>query len=239
MRNGTKNREFKEMSNEWLPFRIEKTFSFLAGRGKFPAGKGNVSFRRSVSYLPVKRIFDVLFSAVLLFLLAFPMFLIAVCIRCGSQGPAIFRQTRVGRDLQPFTVYKFRTMTIAAPECSSFELSRIGRERYLTPIGRVLRRTGIDELPQLWNVLCGKMSLVGPRPVIPKEAYLTRLRVLLGVSDLMPGITGLAQVKGRDERTAEEKALLDAIYARTMSPLNDLKILYKTVLAVFGGTGCN
>ena len=130
-------------------------------------------------------------------------------------------------------------MTIAAPECSSFELSRIGRERYLTPIGRVLRRTGIDELPQLWNVLCGKMSLVGPRPVIPKEAYLTRLRVLLGVSDLMPGITGLAQVKGRDERTAEEKALLDAIYARTMSPLNDLKILYKTVLAVFGGTGCN
>lgn len=239
MRNSVKNREFGAVRNEWLPFSIEKTFSFAKGEEKVLSYKGNVSFHRSGVYASVKRILDVLLSAVLLLLLAFPMMLIAVCIRCDSEGPAIFRQTRVGRELRPFTVYKFRTMTTTAPECSSLELSRIGRERYLTKVGRLLRRTGIDELPQLWNVLRGEMSLVGPRPVIPKEAYLTELRASLGVSDLRPGITGLAQIKGRDDRTAGEKAMLDAIYARTLSLTNDLKILYKTVFAVFLGTGCN
>lgn len=239
MRNSTKNREFRAACNEWTPFPTEKTFSFFSGKEDFLSREGNVSFHKSTVYAPVKRILDVLLSAVLLFLLAFPMFFIAVCIRCDSSGPAIFRQTRVGRDLQPFTVYKFRTMKLNAPECSSLELSKIGREHYLTQIGRLLRRTGIDELPQLWNVLRGEMSLVGPRPVIPKEVYLTELRASLGVVGLRPGITGLAQIKGRDDRTAEEKAVLDAIYARTLSPLNDFKILYKTALAVFLGTGCN
>ena len=128
---------------------------------------------------------------------------------------------------------------MGTPCCSSADLSRLGRARYITGAGRILRRTGLDELPQLWNVLCGEMSLVGPRPVIPEEEKLILLRASLGASDLRPGITGLAQVSGRDNCAVEEKAALDALYARIQSPLTDIRVLLKTVGTVFSGKGCN
>ncbi len=239
MGNGIKAREFSAVFAAEIPASIQKTFSLGEERTAVLLLGEGVSFRKYAAYAPVKRILDMLLSAVLLLLLALPLFLIAVWIRCDSYGPAIFRQTRTGRDLSSFTVYKFRTMTVRAPECASRELSETYRARYLTRIGRFLRRTGIDELPQLWNVLRGEMSLVGPRPVILGEAHLTELRTLLGASHLRPGITGLAQVSGRDDRTAEEKAMLDAVYARTLSFRGDVRILLRTVASVIRGTGCN
>lgn len=217
----------------------EMAFSLANGHFGAPVRKENAVFRLRTWHSALKRIGDVLVSLILLILLALPMILIAVWVRSDSAGPAIFRQVRVGRGEELFTVYKFRTMSVDTPRCSSAELSRLGRERYITGVGRILRRTGLDELPQLWNVLRGEMSLVGPRPVIPEETRLTLLRASLGASNLRPGITGLAQVSGRDDRATEEKAALDALYARTQSPLVDLRILWGTVRTVLSGAGCN
>ena len=239
MKNGVENTEASMARKAAASLFANRTFSCAVGRVDALAHKEDVPFRRKKIYLLVKRIFDVVSSAVLLCFLWFPMLLIAVWIRSDSCGPAIFRQTRVGRELRPFTLYKFRTMISSAPECSSQDLSSLGRERYLTRIGRFLRRTGIDELPQLWNVLRGEMSLVGPRPVISAESDLLELRCSLGVVGVRPGITGLAQIEGRDERTVEEKAALDAFYAYTISFSSDVKILCGTVAAVLRGTGCN
>lgn len=214
-------------------------FSLASGHLGALVCKENASFRLRAFYAVVKRVGDVMLSVSLLLFLALPMLLIAVWVRSDSAGTAIFRQTRVGRRGQLFTVYKFRTMAVGTPRCSSADLSRLGRTRYITRAGRILRRTGLDELPQLWNVLCGEMSLVGPRPVIPEEEKLILLRASLGASDLRPGITGLAQVSGRDDRAVEEKAVLDALYARIQSPLTDIGVLFKTLGAVFSGKGCN
>lgn len=203
----------------------------------FPRSRRTM-YRPSPVYAFLKRGSDVVLSAFFLLLLWFPLFLIAVWVRCDSEGPALFRQTRVGRGLEPFTVYKFRTMTRTAPRnCPSACLTE--RERYLTRAGRFLRRTGLDELPQLLNVLRGEMSLVGPRPVIPEERELVALRAALGAMAVRPGLTGLAQVNGRDDCTLQQKAYLDALYARTLSPLSDFRILCGTVRTVFRGTGCN
>lgn len=191
-------------------------------------------------YPAVKRVLDVATAILLLLLFAFPMFLAAVLVRSESSGGAIFRQKRVGRDLRPFTVYKFRTMRVSAPhDRPSASLGTEERKRYLTRVGRVLRRSGFDELPQLWNVIRGEMSLVGPRPVIPEERTLHALRAALGATAVRPGIAGLAQAEGRDERCAEEKAYLDAVYARSVSALLDATILLRTVGTVISGAGCN
>lgn len=187
-----------------------------------------------------KRAADLICSALLLFFLSLPMLLIAVWIRCDSEGPAIFRQTRLGRDLKPFTVYKFRTMKITAPQNRpSHELTGEERRQSLTRAGHFLRRTSLDELPQLWNVLRGEMSLIGPRPVIPEERALHALRLVRGGAEVRPGITGLAQIAGRDDLSVEEKAHLDALYARDRSPRLDLRILLFTVFALFSGIGGN
>lgn len=187
-----------------------------------------------------KRAADVLLSAVLLVLLAVPMLFLALLVRIDSEGPAIFRQTRLGRDLVPFTVLKFRTMRVGAPhDRPSAELSGKERERALTGVGRVLRRLSLDELPQLWNVLRGEMSLVGPRPLIPCEIGVHGLRRALGATTIRPGITGLAQISGRDERSGLEKAYLDGIYAGGMSLGMDLRVLVGTLKAVMTRRGSN
>lgn len=196
--------------------------------------------RSGRGYAAVKRVLDVVIAGVLLLLLSLPMLLVATVVRAESPGGAIFRQTRLGRGLRPFTVYKFRTMRVEAPhDRPSVRLGPEERRRYLTRVGRFLRRSGIDELPQLWNVLRGEMSIVGPRPLIPEERELHALRAALGATAVLPGITGLAQTEGRDERTATEKAYLDAIYARRQSLLQDARILSKTVKTVISGIGCN
>ena len=182
-------------------------------------------------YLPWKRVLDVVVSTVALALCLPTMLICFFLVRLTSHGPAIFRQTRVGRNGRLFVCYKFRTMTIHAPSdrpASSFE----DRECFVTPIGRLLRRTSLDELPQLWNVLRGDMSLIGPRPLILREEVVHHLRHLSGADRLRPGITGLAQTHGRACLPDREKASLDAYYAQTLSLGQDLRILARTLQCI-------
>ncbi len=179
-------------------------------------------------YRILKRGADLIFSALLLFFLAIPMALIALAVGSTSRGGILFRQIRLGRNGVPFVCYKFRTMTKDAPEnCPSASLK--DPAKWITPVGRFLRRTSLDELPQLWNVLRGQMSLVGPRPLIPMEETVHELRRRYGADRLRPGLTGLAQISGRDLLDDREKAAWDARYLRRMSPREDARILLKTL----------
>lgn len=184
--------------------------------------------RAERNYFILKRILDVFFSLILLFLLALPMCLIALAVVIDSSGGAIFRQTRVGREGREFVCYKFRTMYSTAPEsCPKSRL--LDAKRYVTPVGAFLRRTSLDELPQLFNVLIGDMSLVGPRPLVAEEGEIHSLRMRCGVYRLRPGITGLSQISGRDDLGDIEKVRLDTRYARDMSLLSDTRIILGTL----------
>jgi lipopolysaccharide/colanic/teichoic acid biosynthesis glycosyltransferase len=185
----------------------------------------------SPSQRTLKRILDIVVAVTALaggwpFLAA-----LAILIRIDSPGPVFFRQERAGRGMRPFTVYKFRTMR---PETPPYGLSpRSPRDPRLTRVGRFLRETGLDELPQLWNVLKGEMSLVGPRPLYMRQArvFTPRQRRRL---EVRPGLTGLAQVQGRGEVPQEEKLEIDVHYVEQMSLALDLSILCQTVLKGFG-----
>lgn len=185
-------------------------------------------------YGVLKRGLDILFSALLLVLLALPMLLVALLVALSSRGGVLFRQWRIGRDGVPFVCYKFRTMTADAPpnrpSASFFDVAQ-----YVTPVGRFLRRTSLDELPQLFNVLSGRMSLVGPRPLIPEEGGIHRIRRENGVYAVRPGMTGLAQVSGRRALDDAEKAALDVLYVRRMSLWQDVRILGRTLLVAKNG----
>ena len=165
-------------------------------------------------YLALKRALDIVLSALALAVLAIPMALIALLVKLSAPGrPVLFRQTRVGRAEQPFTLWKFRSMD---------------GER-ITALGRFLRTASLDELPQLFQVLAGSMSLVGPRPLIPQETHIRALRRAWGVYRLRPGLTGLAQINGRDKLGDEEKAAFDKQYAENVSLSLDTRILLATV----------
>ncbi|MBQ9086809.1 MAG: sugar transferase [Clostridia bacterium] len=188
------------------------------------------------AYAKVKRLMDVIFSALLLFFLLVPMSVIGILVAVSSPGGAIFRQKRVGQDGKLFVCYKFRTMISDAPPDLPTAAFR-DAEQYVTPIGRFLRRSSLDELPQLWNVLRGDMSLVGPRPLIPAERQMHELRGRSGVYRVRPGMTGLSQIRGRDALPDRDKARLDARYAHTLSLSSDCRILWETVYRVFTGKG--
>ncbi len=165
-------------------------------------------------YLGLKRALDIVLSVLALAVLAVPMALIALLVKLSAPGrPVLFRQTRVGRAEQPFTLWKFRSMD---------------GER-ITALGRFLRTASLDELPQLFQVLAGSMSLVGPRPLIPQETHIRALRRAGGVYRLRPGLTGLAQINGRDRLGDEEKASFDKQYAENVSLSLDTRILLATV----------
>lgn len=188
------------------------------------------------SYFFWKRTCDLLLSSLLLVLLAIPLCVIALLVRLTSKGPVIFRQERIGKDGLPFRCYKFRTMySFAPPDCPTAKLENA--EKLITPIGRILRRASLDELPQLWNVFKGDMSLVGPRPLIPQEALAHQLRREKGIYRLRPGITGLAQINGRDLLSDEEKIALDLQYLHIVRLRTDVGILWKTVSHLFSGEG--
>ena len=183
-------------------------------------------------YLFLKRLLDVVFSLLLLILLAFPMAIIGIAVGLSSRGGVIFRQMRIGREGKPFICYKFRTMVrYAPPERPSSAFDDVAR--YVTPVGRFLRKTSLDELPQLWNVLRGDMSLVGPRPLIGAEQGVHSLRAEHGVYRVRPGMTGLAQVMGRDRLGDSEKAAFDARYVERLCLREDLWIVGKTLLHLF------
>lgn len=189
-------------------------------------------------YSAVKRAFDIVAASAGLVLAAVPMALISLIISADSKGCAIFRQQRVGLDGKLFCIYKFRTMTVSAPhEVATGRLR--DPHRYITRAGSFLRRTSLDELPQLFNVLRGDMSLVGPRPLIAGEYEVHRLRKENDVYSVRPGITGWAQVNGRDDVSVEEKVRLDAEYVERRSLLFDLMILFKTVGVVSTKDGYN
>lgn len=179
-------------------------------------------------YSCVKRIFD--FTAALVGLLAagIPMLIIGACVWCSTKGPTFIKQERVGQYGKVFTIYKFRTMVYDAPHDVATSLLK-NADSYITPFGRFLRKTSLDELPQLFNVLKGEMSLVGFRPVVLTEKKLNALRRQYGVFECKPGITGLAQIRGRDDISYKEKARIDAEYAATRSVKLDLYCLIKTI----------
>mgnify|MGYP003289640092 CR=1 FL=1 len=178
----------------------------------------------------MKRIFDFTVSLVLIIILI-PVFLIlALVVLIDSGSPVIFRQYRVGKGNKLFYIYKFRTMRVNTRNAATDDLEEA--EQVITKSGHFLRKTSLDELPQLFNVLTGKMSFVGPRPLIPEEKEIRQIRKEYNVYSVRPGITGLAQVNGRDMLSTKEKALFDKEYVEKQSILLDIKIMFKTVLVV-------
>ncbi len=187
--------------------------------------------KRSKGYVPVKRALDLIFAALGLLFAAVPMLVISLCIRLELGESAIFTQQRVGRGGKLFNCYKFRTMKKEAPRsCSKKELENA--DDYITRTGRILRKTSLDELPQLFNILRGDMSFIGPRPLIPEETLVHGLRTAAGVYSLRPGISGYAQINGRDMIPDERKAALDKYYLEHFGFVMDLKIVFGTVLSV-------
>ena len=177
----------------------------------------------------MKRLFDLFFASLFL-LLSLPFCLFAiVAIKLSSEGPILFVSQRCGKDGVLFNFLKFRTMNVGAPLLASHA---IDAPQYLTRIGKFLRKTSLDEIPQLWNVIRGEMSLVGPRPVIPAEVDLVEARKALGVDKILPGITGWAQINGRDLVSVEHKAKLDYEYMQKRSWHFDLKIIWLTIWKV-------
>ncbi|MEG0766417.1 MAG: sugar transferase [Clostridia bacterium] len=187
-------------------------------------------------YLLIKRLLDLCFT-LLSFLILWPvLLLVALWIRIDSPGPVLFRQTRIGKDEKPFSILKFRTMYVQAPpSVATAELS--DAFRYITRAGRILRKASLDELPQLINILRGEMSLIGPRPLVPEEKEIHTLRAALGVYRVLPGITGWAQVNGRDCLDPPTKAALDAYYADHVSFVLDAKVMFFSLLCVITARG--
>lgn len=184
----------------------------------------------------IKRILDIILSFALLFFLLLPMFLIAVAIRSDSKGKAIFKQKRMGRGGKIFVCYKFRSMYIDTPP--ERPASRFGEsDKYVTRVGRFLRRTSLDELPQLFNVLKGDMSLIGPRPLICGEGDIHKKRMDVGVYNIRPGITGISQITGRNLLCDEEKLRGDIYYLENLKMWLDIKIFFRTIFKVAEGEG--
>lgn len=183
----------------------------------------------------VKRCFDAGAALAGLIVLGLPMLGVAIAVRASSPGPALHWSKRVGRGNAIFLMPKFRTMRTDTPDVATHLLS--DPAQWITPLGAVLRRTSLDELPQLWSVLVGQMSLVGPRPALFNQDDLVALRTAAGVHVLRPGVTGWAQINGRDELPIPQKVALDAEYLRRRSFALDLKILVRTLLTALGGYG--
>jgi len=178
----------------------------------------------------VKRIFDLFVSLCLVSVLLFPILVIAVLVRLTSKGPALYWSDRVGVGNGIFKMPKFRTMRIDTPAVATHLLDN--PDSYLTPMGPFLRKSSLDELPQLWSVLKGDMSFVGPRPALFNQDNLIALRTEKGVHRLIPGITGWAQINGRDDIPIPKKVEFDEYYLNHRSFLFDLKILFLTFLKV-------
>ena len=188
------------------------------------------------AYPPTKRVIDLVGAVVLLVLLSPALLLVAVLVRLESPGPAIYRQTRVGRRGALFTMLKFRTMNVGAPVLSTADMQRLAKKPF-TRIGPLLRTTNLDELPQLINIIKGEMSFIGPRPPLPSQTDVVNLRAQSGADRVRPGISGLAQVMGRDDLDVPTKVGYDTEYSHKLSLALDLKILLQTFQAVVSARG--
>jgi O-antigen biosynthesis protein WbqP len=183
----------------------------------------------------VKRLFDLFVATLALVLLALPLCIVAIAIKLSSRGPVLYWSDRVGKDNRIFKMPKFRSMRIDTPAVATHLLSK--PDQYLIPIGSFLRKTSLDELPQLWSILVGDMSLVGPRPALFNQEDLTNLRTAHGVHKLVPGLTGWAQINGRDELSIADKVVFDTQYLQRQSFTLDLQILWRTVIKVSRSEG--
>ena len=183
----------------------------------------------------MKRMFDLLLAIFAALLLSVPVLLVALAVRLTSRGPALYWSDRVGRDNKLFKMPKFRSMRVGTPAVATHLLS--DPDVWLTPIGSFLRKTSLDEVPQLWSILLGEMSFVGPRPALFNQHDLIALRTELGVHVLPPGLTGWAQINGRDELPIPEKVKLDAEYLQRQSLAFDGRILWLTLVKVLRRDG--
>ena len=190
-----------------------------------------------------KRFFDITLSGLGILFLGIPMLIVALIIKLDSKGPVLFKQKRVGKDKKHFMILKFRTMRTETPhDAPTHELS--DPEKWITKVGKFLRKTSLDELPQLFNIFAGQMSIIGPRPALWNQFDLIEERDKYGANDIRPGLSGWAQINGRDELEIDVKARLDGEYVEKMGLMFDIKCIFGTVKSVLhsdgvveGGTG--
>lgn len=187
-------------------------------------------------YRKVKRILDFVISFVALIILFIPFVMIGIIIKIESKGPVFFKQERIGKNKTRFFIYKFRSMRSDAPKDMPTHLLN-NATSYITKSGNILRKTSLDELPQLINILKGEMSIVGPRPALWNQDDLIEERDKYGANRVTPGLTGWAQVNGRDELEIPIKAKLDGEYAKNISFVQDVKIIFLTVIKIFKREG--
>lgn len=187
-------------------------------------------------YLKIKRVLDIIISLFAVLVLWWLLLIISVCIVAEDKGGVLFKQRRIGKDKKEFYIYKFRTMKADTPKDVPTHLLK-DPQAYITRVGAFLRKSSLDELPQLFNILKGEMSIVGPRPALYNQYDLIAERDKYGANALTPGLTGHAQVNGRDELPIDVKARLDGEYVKTISFITDVKIILKTVSAVISHDG--
>lgn len=183
----------------------------------------------------MKRVFDFIMSLIAIIIFSPIILIVAILVKITSKGPILFKQRRIGKDNVEFNIYKFRTMRIETPNVATHLLN--DSDSFYTPIGKALRKVSLDELPQLFNILKGEMSIIGPRPALYNQYDLKELRTSKGIHRLMPGLSGWAQVNGRDTISLEAKVEFDKEYLERQSFLFDLKIIWLTVLRVFKAEG--
>lgn len=184
----------------------------------------------SLIYRVIKRIVDVICSLLGIIVLSPILIIVSILIKLESKGPIIFKQVRAGKNSKPFYIYKFRSMKTNTPNIATNDFNNASD--YITKTGRFIRKTSLDEIPQLFNILKGDMSIVGPRPVILEEVELIELRQMYNVDKILPGITGWAQINGRDNIGNEEKVKYDYEYLTKKSIIMDLYIIVMTALKV-------
>ena len=184
----------------------------------------------------IKRFLDILLSFAGIIVLWIPMLVVAIIIKCEDKGPVLFKQKRIGKDKTTFNIYKFRSMKMSTPENMPTHLLS-NPEQYILKSGSWLRKYSIDEIPQLFNIIKGEMSIVGPRPALWNQYDLIKERDLYNANSIRPGLTGWAQVNGRDELDIKEKAFLDGEYVKNESFIFDLKCFLLTIIKVFKHEG--
>lgn len=183
----------------------------------------------------MKRIFDFLMSLIAIIVFSPIILIISLLVKLTSKGPIFFKQRRIGKNNEEFNILKFRTMRVDTPNVATHLLK--DPSVFITPLGKFLRKTSLDELPQLINILKGEMSIVGPRPALYNQYDLRDMRTEVGVHKLAPGLTGWAQINGRDEIPLEEKVALDKEYMKMKSFWMDIKIIFMTVFKVVKSEG--
>lgn len=187
-------------------------------------------------YIALKSFLDYLFAALMTIAISPILLVVAILIKLTSPGPVFFKQRRIGKDKKEFEIYKFRTMRTDTPKDMPTHLFT-NAESFITPVGKFLRKSSLDELPQLFNILRGEMSFIGPRPALWNQFDLIEAREEVKANSLKPGITGWAQVNGRDEIPIDQKASLDGYYIDNVSFGLDLKILVLTFTTVLTAKG--